>query len=50
MFHRLSGEFVSGQMIFFTVVRGSKPINVCCEVVEFGDFLMRIIWHESPSG
>jgi hypothetical protein len=33
-------------VVFFTVVRGSNPVSVCCKVVELGSSLVRIIGHE----
>jgi len=49
MFHRLSGEFVSGQVVFFAVVRGGGPVRVGRKVVKLGGSLVRIIWHRCLS-
>ena len=45
MFQRLFGMLATGLMIFFLVVRSSNPVGVCCEIVEFGSPLVRVIWH-----
>jgi hypothetical protein len=45
MFHGLSCEFVSGQVVFFAVVRSSDSVSVRGKVVVFSGFLVRIIWH-----
>jgi hypothetical protein len=49
MLHRLSGQFVSGQVVFFAVVYGSDAVSVRCEVVKFGGSLVKIIGHGSLS-
>jgi hypothetical protein len=45
MFQGLSGMLVPGQVIFFSVVRGSSPVRVCGEFVEFGSSLVRVVRH-----
>jgi hypothetical protein len=45
MLQRLFGMLVSGLVIFFPVVRGGSPVRVCGEFVEFGSFIVRLIWH-----
>jgi hypothetical protein len=45
MLHRLSREFVSGQVVFLAVVHVSDAMGVCCEVVEFGGSSVRIVRH-----
>ena len=42
---RLSGEFVSGQMIAFAVGYRGSGVGVGCEVVELCDSLVRARWH-----
>ena len=41
----LLGIFVSGLVIFVSVVRGRGAVRVCGELVEFGSSLVRFIWH-----
>jgi hypothetical protein len=45
MFQCLLGVLVSGQVIFFPVVRGGGAVRVCGVFVEFGSSLVRVIWH-----
>jgi hypothetical protein len=45
MFQGLFGMFVSGLVIFFSVVRGGSTVRVCGEFVELGSSLVRVIWH-----
>jgi hypothetical protein len=42
---RLLGEFVSGQMISFTVGSGSSGVGVGSEVVKFCGSIVRTLWH-----
>ena len=48
MFQCLLGVLVSGQVIFFPVVRGGGAVRVCGVFVEFGSSLVRFIWHCFP--
>jgi len=48
VFHRLFGEFVPGQVIFFAVMRGSRTVRVCREFVKLRGSLMETLWHGLP--
>ena len=45
MFQRLFGMFLSGLVVFFSVVCGSGTVRVCGEFVELGGSLVRVLWH-----
>jgi len=45
MFQRLFGVLLSGLVVFFSVVCGSRTVRVCGEFVELGGSLVRVIWH-----
>jgi hypothetical protein len=45
MFQRLFGMLVSSLMIFFPVVHRGRSVRVCGEFVEFGSFLVGVVWH-----
>ena len=48
VFQCLFGVLMSGQVIFFAVMRGSSTVCVCGEFVEFRGSLVRVIWHGVP--
>jgi len=45
LFVRLFGEFVSGQVIFFTMRDRSCLVSMCCKIVEFRESIVRALWH-----
>jgi hypothetical protein len=47
-FHGLLGMFVSGQMIFFSVMHCGSAMCVRGLFVKFSGALMRIVWHDNP--
>lgn len=46
MFHRLSGKFVRGQMIFLAMMRRRSAMSVRGEFMKFRRALMRIVGHD----
>jgi hypothetical protein len=46
--HGLLGVFVSGQVIFFSVVHRGSAMCVRGLFVKFSGALMRIVWHDDP--
>ena len=49
MFKCLFGMLVSGQVIFFPVVRGGSTVRVCGEFVVLGSSSVRVIWQSVSS-
>jgi hypothetical protein len=49
MFHSLSGEFVTSQVVFFSMVCGGNAMSVRGKLVEFCSSLVRIIRHKCLS-
>jgi hypothetical protein len=45
IFHCLLGMFVSGLVVFFSVMRGGGAVRVRGEFMEFGSSLVRLVWH-----
>jgi hypothetical protein len=45
LFVRLFGEFVSGQVIFFTMRDRGCLVSMCCKIVEFRESIVRALWH-----
>ena len=50
IFQRLSGEFVSGEVILLLVVRHRSAVSVRGKFMKFSGPLMRIIRHASTPG
>jgi hypothetical protein len=46
--HSLLGVFVSGQMIFFSMMYCGGAMGVCGLFMKFSGALMRIVWHDNP--
>jgi uncharacterized iron-regulated membrane protein len=46
--HGLLGVFVSGQVIFFSMMHCGGAMSVRGLFVKFSGALMRIVWHDGP--
>jgi hypothetical protein len=46
--HGLLGVFVSGQVIFFSMMHRGSAMCVRGLFVKFSSALMRIVWHDDP--
>jgi hypothetical protein len=46
--HGLLGVFVSGEMIFFSVMHCGSAMGVRGLFVKFSSALMRVVWHDDP--